>query len=140
MGRVEFHDIAALGGDLRSAVIALVRARHAAGERALVLAASAVQAREIDAWLWDAGDDVFLPHAVGSADAAHVPIAIAAPGDAVPLQACVLNLRDDAVTPGAVDATGLVLELIPVDDAGRQAARQRWRAYTAAGTTPVKAS
>lgn len=140
MNRIEFHDVAALGSDLRSAVVALLRARHASGESVLVLAESATQADEIDAWLWDAGDEVFLPHAIGSADPAQAPIAIASPGDAAVPRACTLNLRGDAVLSGAAGEAPLILELIPLDEVGRQAARQRWRAYTAAGLTPVKAS
>lgn len=135
MSRVEFHDVVALGGDLRGAIVSLVRRRHAAGEPVLVRAASPAQANEIDAWLWDAGEDVFLPHAIDIADAAQAPIAIAAAGEGDGRRPCVLNLRDDAVPQDCP----LILELIPADEPGRQAARQRWRAYVAAGRSPVKA-
>ena len=129
--QVQFHDAADALGTAATLLVAAV----GDGQAALVLAADPAQAQALDARLWEVGDEVFLPHAL--ADDPHATAAsvlIAAPGQPEPARPLLLNLRRDAVQREGVR----IIELIPGDEAGKAAARTRWRAYAGRGLKPVK--
>lgn len=136
MTRVDFYDGSARYPDDALAVPATLATKaQRAGQSTLILAADLDQAQALDARLWDLGEDVFVPHALADdADAARVPVLIAAPGLAVAARAVVINLREAAVD---LDCPRII-EIIPVDEAGRVAARARWRAYQARGLSPQR--
>lgn len=129
--RVEFHD----GADPVDSAAALIAAAVGDGGGGLVLAADLVQARALDARLWDLGETVFLPHALSDdPHAGAASVLIAAPGQPMPARPVVLNLRAEPVDL----ACAHLIELIPTDEAGKVAARARWRAYQARGLKPEK--
>jgi DNA polymerase-3 subunit chi len=95
---------------------------------------------ELDRLIWLVGQGDFVPHArPGDAAAVHKhsPIQLTDRLDGVDGAATVLvNLQDAAVAePGAFER---VIEVVGLDDADRVAARQRWRAYVAAGIEPLR--
>lgn len=129
MTQVEFYD----GGADPLALVFRLASKTA--QPALILAADAEQARRIDAGLWAIAEDVFVPHALADdPDREAAVVLIAMPGQGEFHRPVIVNLREQAVE---VDCERLV-ELIPVDEAGKQAARARWRAYQARGLKPAK--
>ncbi|MFB9067208.1 DNA polymerase III subunit chi [Pseudofulvimonas gallinarii] len=129
--RVEFHE----GADAVTTAVDLVAAVAAEGGDALVLAADPAQAQALDGRLWDVGADVFVPHALADdPDVAAARVVVAAPGHPVAPCTVVLNLRQDAVEVPC----SRIIELIPADEAGKAAARARWRSYQARGLKPEK--
>lgn len=137
MTRVDFYDGSArYPGDPLALPAALAAKAHLAGAATVILAADCGQAQALDERLWDLGETVFVPHALADdVDAAAVSVLIAAPGQAVPIPAAVvINLRDAAVE---LDCPRII-EIIPVDETGRAAARARWRAYQARGLKPAR--
>lgn len=97
----------------------------------LVLARDAGQAEQLDALLWDMGDDAYIPHQVAGTDEEDelTPVLIAPPEVDAPMRPLVINLRDAAVEGGFER----VLEVVPADDAARGPLRERWKQYKALG-------
>ena len=111
-------------------VCELARKAHDAGLWTLVLARDAAQADEIDALLWDMGEDAYIPHQVAGDDEDDVtPVLIATPDIDAAMRALVINLRDAAVE-GSFER---VLEVVPADDSARAPLRERWKQYKARG-------
>ena len=82
--------------------------------------------------------DGFLAHCLADDPDHEVAQAvIAAPGQAMPPRPCLVNLRTQAVDPAASPGCQRLIEVIPGDAAGKQAARERWRAYLQYGLKPV---
>lgn len=141
--RVEFHPVSAADGAdalpatlLAACAPVLAAAADNTPGPVLILAMDAGQARTLDQWLWQ-GDD-FIAHCLADdPDQEVAQVVIAAPGQAAPARPCLVNLRAQAVDPAASPGCRQVIELIPADAAGRQAARQRWRAYQQYGLKPV---
>lgn len=128
---VQFRALAD-GADLMAAVSQLASALAAGGERLLVRTLDAGQARTLDDALWQV--EAFIPHCLADdADQAAAWVVIAAPGQREPARTCVINLRADIVIAPQV---AQIVELIPPDEAGKQAARSRWRAYQSRGLKP----
>ena len=137
--RVEFHPLSAAqdGADgLATALRAVCAPLLADAEPIAILAMDAGQARTLDQALWQGHD--FIAHCLAD-DPDHevAQVVIAAPGQAVPARPCLVNLRAEAIDPATRSGCRQVIELIPLDQAGRQAARQRWRAYQQDGIKPV---
>lgn len=135
--RVEFHPVAGDGGDATAdALLAACAPALSGAEPVLVLALDAGQARTLDSRLWQGAD--FLPHCLAD-DPDHevAALVIAAPGQSPAPRPWLVNLRTTAVEPDARPGCRRLIELIPVDEAGKQAARQRWRAYQQQGLKPV---
>ncbi len=120
-----------------------LRARVDRGGRAAVVGPSDTLAR-LDQALWTFDALSFVPHrraaqAVDEPAWARTPVwlldepAVAARGNGRP--AVVLNLGETALADPA--SWERVVELVPGDAEGRQAARARWRAYKAAGWQPA---
>jgi DNA polymerase III subunit chi len=132
---VIFHDAGSGGGDVVAVAVTLVRWAHRERATALILAADAIQAQTLDARLWETAEDEFIAHALADdADVAAAEVVIAAPDQPPPPRSWVINLRNELVALPC----RCVLELIPADESGKAAARQRWRAYQGRGLTPVK--
>lgn len=131
MGRVDFYDGSARHPDDPVAVaIALAVKASQGGTGVLMLCADRDQAEALDRRLWQVGEALFVPHCLADdPDAAAAHVVIAAPDMAPTLQPVVINLRSEPV-PGEC---ARVVEVIPVDEPGRVAARERWRAYQARG-------
>ncbi len=128
---VRFH-VLGEGADIAGRAVALAGQLATAGERLLIRAVDAGQARTLDEALWQRED--FLPHCLADdVDQAVAWVVIAAPGQREPVRHCVLNLRADIVIAAQAQR---ILELIPSDDSGKQAARSRWRAYQSRGIMP----
>jgi DNA polymerase-3 subunit chi len=136
MIRVDFYDGSARYPDdpLALALVLAVKASRL-GEPVLMLAADDDQARTLDARLWQVGATEFVAHALADdPDAEVASVVIAAPASAVPERAVVINLRPVAVA----SPCRRIVELIPSDEAGRVAARSRWRDYQARGLKPAR--
>ncbi len=128
---VRFHGLVE-GADIAGHVVELAGQLAAGGERLLIRAIDAGQARTLDEALWQIAD--FLPHCLADdVDQAAAWVVIAAPGQREPARDCVINLRADIVIAPQVQR---IVELIPADDSGKQAARSRWRAYQSRGLKP----
>jgi DNA polymerase-3 subunit chi len=114
------------------------RKRHLAGQRLVVYCGDGARLSAFDRMLWAFDDISFVPHVlVTDALAGETPVLLTAadPASALPAdqlaEAWLLNLDDGC--PPHYDGYARLLEIVSDDPADRQAARQRWRAYQAAG-------
>jgi len=135
MAEVAFHFNAP---DRLAYTARLVRKAYLKGVRLAVLAPAPV-IDELDRLIWLVGQGDFVPHArPGDPPAVqrHSPIRLTdALPDAQDLPVLV-NLREEAVPePGRFER---VIEVVGLDEADRASARQRWRAYVAAGLEPLR--
>lgn len=128
----------------------LLRKVQQAGMSALVCVPPEL-ARELDLALWTFSAEEFIPHALWSADAvlqAHSPILIADRAVDWPGAQVLVNALPLTDLPPAYAGYRKVVEIVGLDEIGREAARRRWRAYTAKGhslkrhdaATPASAS
>lgn len=114
------------------------RKRHLAGQRLVVYCSDGGRLSAFDRMLWAFDDISFVPH-VSATDplAPDTPVLLTAgdPSLALPAnqaaEAWLMNLDDDC--PPGYDGYARLLEFVSGDAADRQAARQRWRIYQAAG-------
>lgn len=105
-----------------------------AGRRVALATADSAEARRIDLTLWTAEPLAFIPHvAVESPLAPETPVLIGPPGAPWTHQDVLINL--DAAIPPDLAGFKMVVEVVGQDEADRGPARQRWRAYKAAGHT-----
>lgn len=99
----------------------------------VILAEDEEQAMAIDDKLWSYIDDAFLPHQIaGQDDDDECPVLIVSPAFACPIRDVTINLR--SVSPDQFGAR--LLELIPLDEAKKNVARARFKAFAAAGMKP----
>lgn len=98
----------------------------AQGHRVVVFAPDAAAARSFDLQLWE--QHAFLPHvSIQSPLAARTPIVITTRLADLPHDDLLLNLADDL--PAGFDQFRNLVEIVAGDEAGRLAARSRWRFY-----------
>ncbi|MBI5618477.1 MAG: DNA polymerase III subunit chi [Gammaproteobacteria bacterium] len=98
------------------------------GHQVHIRCASGQHAEALDEMLWTFHDTSFVPHAIaGSPEAAEVPVVIAE-GDREPVAADVLINLHPEVAP-FFSRFERVIETTGEDEAGRQAARARYRYY-----------
>ena len=98
------------------------------GHHVHIRCATARRAEELDELLWTFHDTSFVPHAIaGAAEAGDVPVVIA-DGDREPAAADVLINLHPEVAP-FFSRFERVIETTGEDEAGRQAARVRYRYY-----------
>ena len=108
-----------------------------AGERAIVRCPSPASVAALDAALWEAAAPDWLPHGTAAdGDAALQPIWLAT-DDIVPNGARYLFLVDGAETARPGDFARVFDLFDGNDDAAVAAARQRWKAISAAGIGPT---
>ena len=113
----------------------LLRKVQQAGMSALVCAPPGL-ARELDLALWTFSADEFMAHALWSADVmlqTHSPILIADRAVEWPGAQVLVNALPLTDLPPAYEGYRKVVEIVGLDEPGREAARRRWRAYTAKG-------
>jgi DNA polymerase-3 subunit chi len=90
--------------------------------------------KELDTALWMLSPIDFVAHCFADSDAAVLaasPVVLAQILNELPHRQVLLNLGP-AVVPG-FDSFERVIEVVSLDDADRQAARQRWKQYTDLG-------
>lgn len=114
------------------------RKRHLAGQRLVVYCSDGNRLSAFDRMLWAFDDISFVPHVLATDPLApDTPVLLTAadPSLALPAdqaaEAWLMNLDDDC--PPSYDGYARLLEFVSGDAADRQAARQRWRIYQAAG-------
>jgi len=115
------------------------RKRYLAGRRLVVYCSDGSRLSAFDRMLWAFDDISFVPHVLaGDPLAPDTPVLLTAADPAAALahtgpapEVWLLNLDDGC--PPNYDGYERLLEIVSDDPADRQAARQRWRAYQAAG-------
>ena len=135
MTRIDF----AFGArDRLRAACRLLHKHYLAGERIVVYCSDGPRLAALDRMLWAFEDTAFVPHVlVSNPLAGETPILLTAAEPQAALLAAaqpapwLLNL-DDQCPPG-YQSFDRLLEVVSEDPADRQAARQRWRSYAAAG-------
>ena len=113
----------------------LLRKVQQAGMSALVCVPPGL-ARELDLTLWTFSAEEFVAHALWSADGVlqtHSPILIADRAVEWPGAQVLVNALPLTDLPPAYEGYRKVVEIVGLDEPGREAARRRWRAYTAKG-------
>ncbi len=113
----------------------LLRKVQQAGMSALVCVPSEL-ARELDLALWTFSAEEFIAHAAwdsGSLVQAHSPILIADRAVEWPGAQVLVNALPLTDLPPAYEGYRKVVEVVGLDEPGRDAARRRWRVYTAQG-------
>lgn len=135
MAQVAFHFNVADPVDYVCRLVRKVRARHLS----LVVCADAADLADIDQRLWTLSPLAFLPHAGPQAPpsvGARSPVRLCTEVTESTAGRVLVNLR--AAMPDHVDRFDRVVEIVPVDEPSRAAARQRWRAYQASGMVPER--
>ena len=116
-------------------LLRLLRKVRQAGMSALVCAPPEL-ARELDLALWTFAPEDFIAHARWQADEgvrARSPILIADQAVVWPGADVLVNLLPLSELPPAYAGYRKVIEIVGLDQPGRETARSRWRAYTAQG-------
>ena len=116
-------------------LLRLLRKVRQAGMSALVCAPPDL-ARELDLALWTFAPEDFIAHARWNAEEsvrAHSPILIADQAVEWPGAEVLINALALSELPPAYEGYRKVVEIVGLDQPGREAARLRWRAYTAQG-------
>lgn len=135
-------DFAFGAGDRLRAACQTTRKRYLAGQRVVVYCRDGTRLSAFDRMLWAFDDISFVPHVLANDPlAAETPVVLTAGDPAAVLppggaphgtpETWLLNLDDDC--PPNYDGFVRLLEFVSDDPADRQAARQRWRVYQAAG-------
>jgi DNA polymerase-3 subunit chi len=108
------------------------------GKRVFVRVANEGDIKRVDDLLWTYGDRSFLPHEVARAGASpsHERIHVLIGNEPPPaFRDVVINLH--ATIPADVGTLQHIVELVPVADELKRAARARFKAYRDAGHEPA---
>jgi DNA polymerase III subunit chi len=112
---------------LRAACVVTAKAVQQ-GLKVIVYAPDGGLARQYDSLLWRAQPQSFVPHVAASSPlAAQTPVVMVHELTNLPYDDMLLNLADDL--PTGYDHFRLLVEIVGNDEAGRSAARSRWRFY-----------
>ncbi len=117
----------------------LLRKAHASNARLLVLGDEHTLS-QVDNTLWALSPTEFVPHCRAEADPAVLarsPIVLAEVTD-LPSDAFSVLLNLAAEVPAGYAQFARVIEVVGQEEADRQQARQRWKAYAAAGHPIVR--
>jgi len=118
---------------LEQALPELLERTLSKGWRALVRSPDAARLEQFDAWLWTWRDDAFLPHGLASeVHADRQPVLLSSEPENINT-AQALFLIDDAEPGDLAGFERCVVLFDGRDEAALAAARQRWKAITAAG-------
>lgn len=101
------------------------------GHGIFVHCADVARARAFDELLWIFSDTSFVPHGLVDAAPAATPVLLGTDAAAVAKPDVLVNLTD--AVPAAASRYARVIESAGCDDAGRQAARARYRHYQERG-------
>ena len=107
------------------------------GLRIAVRTASPSETAELDDLMWTFSDRSFVPHGVWPAESAFAeatPVLIASGPLPDTHRDVLINLA--AEPPADLPSYARVCEIVADDEAARQAARERWRAYRHSGLEP----
>ena len=135
MSQVAFHFNVADPIDYVCRLTRKVRARNLS----LVVCADPADVADIDQRLWTLAPLAFLPHAGPNAPAhvaARSPVRLCTEVSMQDTGQVLVNLRTD--TPDHAGRFERLVEIVPMDEPSRAAARQRWRGYVAQGLTPER--
>ena len=125
MTNVRFYHNAS---DRLRAACAITAKAVAAGHKVIVFAPDALTARSYDEKLWSQPPHGFIPHVSAESPlAARTPVLIAGSLDNLPYDDLLLNLADEL--PAGFARFRHLVEIVGADEAGRAAARSRWRSY-----------
>lgn len=137
MTEVAFHfNVGDTARDKLQYACRLIRKAHATGARLGVVGPDDT-VRELDRMLWTFSPLEFIPHCrvddptATPAVRARTPVVLGAAAAHVAPAEVLLNLAE--TIPEGLEAFGRVIEIVSQQDDDRQAARQRWRAYTQGG-------
>ncbi|MDP5241197.1 DNA polymerase III subunit chi [Uliginosibacterium sp. 31-16] len=98
------------------------------GRKVVVYAPEPGLAKRYDSLLWAAQPLSFVPHVAASSPlAARTPVVMAQALNDLPYDDVLINLADDL--PDGYERFQLLVEIVAADEAGRSAARARWRFY-----------
>lgn len=100
----------------------------------LVVTGSPATLQQLDVALWTFSPVDFVPHCDLDSDArvlAASPVILASSTEAVPHRQVLLNLGHRV--PGGFERFERVIEVVGLDDEGRQLARGRWKHYAEQG-------
>lgn len=125
MTRIDFYFNAADKLEVARKLAAKV---YQAGQKALLYTTDEALANSLDAAIWTHDKLSFIPHVrCGHPLATDTPILIGSNPDALAAHDVLINL--DAACPACFSRFERLLEVVSVDDADRQAARERFRYY-----------
>lgn len=112
---------------LRAACIITTKAVQQ-GRRVVVFGTDAGLVKRYDSLLWSVPPQSFVPHVAASSPlAARTPVVMTQSLGNLPYDDVLVNLADDL--PDGYDRFRLLVEIVGNDEAGRVAARSRWRFY-----------
>ncbi|HET8609608.1 MAG TPA: DNA polymerase III subunit chi [Burkholderiales bacterium] len=112
---------------LRTACVLAGKA-YASGMRVLVFCADHAAAQKFSHLLWSAPSTGFVPHCMATdALAGITPVIVDHEGTNIPHDEVLINLRDE--WPPFFSRFQRLLEIVSLDEAEREAARQRFRFY-----------
>jgi DNA polymerase-3 subunit chi len=125
MTRIDFY----LDAEDRLQVACRVAAKAASqGRKVIVYAPDETIARSIDRMLWTTPPTGFLPHvAAGHRLAGETPVVIAGEAGTPPHEDVLVNLHDEQ--PPNFARFQRLVEIVGRDEAGKRAARERFRFY-----------
>jgi len=116
----------------------LLRKAGSSGAR-VVVTAGAQTLQQLDAALWTFSPVDFVPHCLQTSAAellAASPVILAEAVQSTPHQQVLLNLGSEV--PAGFERFERLIEVVGVDDADRQVARQRWKHYADRGYAIVR--
>jgi len=111
--------------------------QYLAGQKLIVYCSDAARLKPLDQKLWAVDEAAFVPHVwaddplVSCTPIILVNTELARALEGVPPETWLLNLDDQC--PPTVGALERVLEIVSEEAEDKEAARQRWRTYQAAG-------
>ena len=117
--------------DLHQAASHLVLAQYRARKPVVVACKNKADAEAWDEYLWQQPTEAFIPHNLrGEGPANGTPVCLV--WEPISEQATVMfNFADTALPLSA--RVKQVIEFVPIDEAGKQAARDRYKQYQQAG-------
>lgn len=131
MSEVRFYHLARLS--LEQVLPRMLSRTLERGQRAIVMARSSERVEALAARLWDFDEHTFLPHGTKADGQATLQPVWLTDADENPNGAATLFLTDGARST-SVENFSLVCEIFDgADDTAVTEARERWRAYQAAG-------
>jgi DNA polymerase-3 subunit chi len=131
MTRVDFYSLPERGNSGKTACVLTEKARQR-GHTIRIRAATREEALQLDELLWTFRDISFIPHRLADeAGKTTAPVTIEWEGADADGGDVLVNLT--AAMPAEAGRFNRIIELIPVDAAGRQAARERYRLYREQG-------
>lgn len=133
MTQVTFYQLDT--GDLHNAAVHLVLSHYRMNERqraqCLIVCENKTDAEDWDEYLWQQPTDAFIPHNLrGEGPVNNSPVCIVWQ-PATEHASVIFNFAQSAlpVSPSVKH----IIEFVPIDDAGKQAARGRYKQYQQAG-------